>query len=52
MLQTVMGTMIPLIKWAYLDYQNDPEERERWFRIIPRNNIPDTANTMYNNKIQ
>ena len=28
-----------------LDYQKDPEERERWFRIIPRNNLLDTATT-------
>ena len=39
-----MGTTIPWIKWECLDYQKDPEERERSFRIIPRNNIPDTAN--------
>ena len=30
-----MGTTVPLIKWQYLHYQKDPEERERWFRIIP-----------------
>ena len=44
LLQIVMGTMIPLIKWEYLDYQKDPDEREHWFSIIPRNNLPDTAN--------
>ena len=31
LLQIVMGTMIPLIKREYLDYQKGPEERERWF---------------------
>ena len=35
LLQIVMGTMIPLIR---------SEEKERWFMMIPRNNIPDTAN--------
>ena len=35
LLQIVMGTMIPLIR---------SEEKEHWFRIIPRNNIPDTTN--------
>ena len=44
LLQIVMGTMIPLIKREYLDYQKGPEERERWFRIVSRNNIRDTAN--------
>ena len=24
----------------------DPEEREHWLKIIPRDNMPDTANTV------
>ena len=38
----MMGTLVVkgLIKWEHLDYQKDPEEKERWFKIIPRNNIP------------
>ena len=27
--------MTPSIKWEYLDYQKDPEKKERWSRIIP-----------------
>ena len=38
----MMGTLVVkgLIKSEHLDYQKDPEEKERWFKIIPRNNIP------------
>ena len=36
--------MVPLIEWGYLDYQKDPEESERWFKIISRNDIRHTAN--------
>lgn len=34
-----MGAMILLIKGEYLNYQKDPEDWKRWFRIILRNNI-------------
>ena len=44
LLQIVMGTMIPLLKWEHLNWEKDPEEWERWIRIISRNNIRDTAN--------
>ena len=38
----MMGTLVVkgLIKSEHLDYQKDPEKKERWFKIIPRNNIP------------
>ena len=45
-LQILMETTIPWIKWENLDYQKDLEERKRWFKIIPKNNIPGTATTV------
>ena len=44
LLQIVMGTMIPLLKGEHLNWEKDPEEWERWIRIVSRNNIRDTAN--------
>ena len=41
LLYTEMEPAMRLIKWEYLDYPKDPEERENWFRITTRNNIPD-----------
>ena len=35
LLQIVMGTTILLIKWEYLDYQKDPEERETGLGLYP-----------------
>ena len=34
-LQIVMETMILLIKWEYLDYQKDPEEKETGLGLYP-----------------
>lgn len=46
MLQIVMEITVLLIMWEYLDCQKDPEEREHWFTVIPRNDMQDTANSV------
>ena len=45
MLQILMGTTDSANKVRLFRLPKDSKERECWFRIIPRNNKPDTANT-------